>query len=276
MEIRYATNPTDSKQYTTDKLRKEFLIEDLFVNGELNLVYSHHDRMVIGGAVPVSEPLKLEAGDALKTEYFLERREVGIINIGARGTVKVGGEEHSLEKQDCLYIGLGHEEVTFHSSDSSEPARFYLISSLAHKEYPTQKLAIENATPVEMGSAEECNERTIYQYIHEGGIKSCQLMMGMTLLKPGSIWNTMPAHIHDRRAEVYLYFDMSSNGRVFHFMGEPSETRHLVVSNEQVVISPNWSIHSGAGTSHYTFIWAMAGENYTFKDMEFVKMEDLR
>ncbi|WP_202077735.1 5-dehydro-4-deoxy-D-glucuronate isomerase [Caldalkalibacillus salinus] len=276
METRYATNPEDVKHYTTDRLRKEFLIENLFQTGELNMAYSHHDRMVIGGAVPTSSPLKLDAGDYLKTNYFLERREIGIINIGSKGVVKVNGEEYTLDKRDCLYVGLGHEDVTFHSADPQNPARLYMISSLAHTQYPTQKLAIDKATPVHMGSSEECNERTIYQYIHANGIQSCQLMMGMTLLQPGSNWNTMPAHLHDRRAEVYLYFDMNDTGRVFHFMGEPQETRHLVVSNEQAVISPSWSIHSGAGTSHYTFIWAMAGENYTFKDMDFVDMKDLR
>ncbi|MCG1021871.1 5-dehydro-4-deoxy-D-glucuronate isomerase [Sutcliffiella horikoshii] len=276
MEVRYAGSPIEAKTYTTERLREEFLIESLFVQGELNMVYSHYDRVVMGGAIPTNAPLKLEGSQTLQTEYFLERREVGIINIGAKGKVVVNGEEYELNKRDCLYIGLGKEEVTFHSSDSLEPAKFYIVSSLAHKEYPTRILPIEEAEPVRLGSDSESNKRTIYKYIHEEGIQSCQLMMGMTLLEPNNMWNTMPAHIHDRRMEVYLYFDMDEDSRVFHLMGEPSETRHLVVKNEQAVISPPWSIHSGMGTNNYTFIWAMAGENYTFKDMEFVKMEDLK
>jgi 4-deoxy-L-threo-5-hexosulose-uronate ketol-isomerase len=276
MEVRYAGSPIEAKTFTTERLREEFLIESLFVQGKLKIVYSHYDRVVMGGAIPTDAPLKLEGSQTLQTEYFLERREVGIINIGAKGKVVVDGEEYELNKRDCLYVGLGKEEVTFHSLNSSEPAKFYLVSSLAHKEYPTRILPIEDAEPVRLGSDSESNKRTIYKYIHEEGIQSCQLMMGMTLLEPNNMWNTMPAHIHDRRMEVYLYFDMEEESRVFHLMGEPSETRHLVVKNEQAVISPPWSIHSGMGTNNYTFIWAMAGENYTFKDMEFVKMEDLK
>ncbi|WP_339147497.1 MULTISPECIES: 5-dehydro-4-deoxy-D-glucuronate isomerase [unclassified Sutcliffiella] len=276
MEVRYAGSPIEAKTFTTERLREEFLIESLFVQGKLKMVYSHYDRVVMGGAIPTDAPLKLEGSQTLQTEYFLERREVGIINIGAKGKVVVDGEEYELSKRDCLYVGLGKEEVTFHSLNSSEPAKFYLVSSLAHKEYPTRILPIEDAEPVRLGSDSESNKRTIYKYIHEEGIQSCQLMMGMTLLEPNNMWNTMPAHIHDRRMEVYLYFDMEEESRVFHLMGEPSETRHLVVKNEQAVISPPWSIHSGMGTNNYTFIWAMAGENYTFKDMEFVKMEDLK
>ncbi|MFC0558276.1 5-dehydro-4-deoxy-D-glucuronate isomerase [Halalkalibacter alkalisediminis] len=276
MEIRYAANPVDSKQYTTEKLRSEFLIESLFESGKINMVYSHHDRVIVGGAIPTSQALKLDAGDALKTDFFLARREIGIVNIGPKGKVIVDGEEFELNKRDCLYVGLGKKEVTFHSEDAANPARFYLVSSPAHKEYPTKVLPIADAEPTKLGSDSESNNRTIYKYIHDGGLQSCQLMMGMTLLEPNNMWNTMPAHVHDRRMEVYLYFDMDEESRVFHFMGEPSETRHLVVKNEDAIISPPWSIHSGVGTKNYTFIWAMAGENYTFTDMDFVKMEDLK
>ncbi|WP_371068469.1 5-dehydro-4-deoxy-D-glucuronate isomerase [Sediminibacillus sp. JSM 1682029] len=277
MEIRHATNPTDVKHYDTERIRKEFLVENLFNIGELNLVYSHYDRLITGGAVPVKEALKLEAGDLLKTEYFLERREVGIINIAdGAGIVTVDGEKYELNKRDCVYVGLGHENVTFASQDSSSPARFYIVSATAHKQYPTKKIAIEEATPNHLGSDSQSNKRTIYQYIHAGGIQSCQLMMGMTLLAPNNMWNTMPPHLHDRRMEAYLYFDMEEDSRVIHFMGRPDETRHIVMKNEQVVFSPPWSIHSGVGTNNYTFIWAMAGENYTFTDMDGVSMDELK
>ncbi|SDJ77635.1 5-dehydro-4-deoxy-D-glucuronate isomerase [Sediminibacillus albus] len=277
MEIRYATNPADIKQYDTERIRQEFLVENLFVEGELNLVYSHYDRLITGGAIPVGKPLFLKAGDLLKTEYFLERREVGIINISeGTGKVTVDGETYELNKRDCLYIGLGHQDVSFESTDQKKPARLYIVSATAHKQYPTQKLAIEEATPNHLGSDSKSNKRTIYQYIHAGGIKSCQLMMGMTLLAPNNMWNTMPPHLHDRRMEAYLYFDMDENSRVIHFMGRPDETRHIVMKNEQVVLSPPWSIHSGVGTNNYTFIWAMAGENYTFTDMDGVQMDELR
>lgn len=276
MEFRYAANPEDTKNYTTDKLRKEFLVESLFVKGEIKMVYSHHDRMVVGGAIPTDKELKLDAGDALRTEYFLERREIGIVNIGPAGKVVVDGEEYTLNKRDCLYIGLGKQNVTFHSEDPSNPARLYFVSANAHKEYPTKVLPIKDAEPTRLGSDAESNNRTIYKYIHGDGMQSSQLMMGMTLLEPNNMWNTMPAHVHDRRSEIYLYFDMEEESRVFHFMGKPEETRHLLVKNEQVILSPPWSIHSGVGTNNYTFIWAMAGENYTFKDMDFVPMEDLK
>lgn len=276
MKIRHATNPTDFKSYTTERLRNDFLIESLFVQGEMNMTYSHYDRVVTGGAIPTSQALKLEDQETLKTDYFLERREVGIINIGAEGTVLVDGQAYTLNKRDCLYVGLGNKEVLFESSKASDPAKFYIVSTPAHKQYPTKKAPIEDAEPTHLGSDSGSNKRTIYKYIHADGIQSCQLMMGMTLLEPNNMWNTMPAHLHDRRMEVYLYFDMDQNSRVFHFMGEPKETRHLVVQNEQAVLSPPWSIHSGVGTSNYTFIWAMAGENYTFTDMDAVKMEELK
>jgi 4-deoxy-L-threo-5-hexosulose-uronate ketol-isomerase len=276
MEIRQATNPAEAKNYDTERLRKEYLMDRIMVTGEINAVYSHHDRFITGGAVPAGKELKLDAGDALKTEYFLERREIGIINVGGTGTVHVEGEKFMLAKQDGLYIGLGNKEVTFHSDNANQPAKFYFVSALAHQSYPTKKIELDKAEPTHLGSIQESNERTIYKYIHGGGVQSCQLMLGMTLLQPNNMWNTMPAHIHDRRMEVYFYFDMDEKARVFHFMGEPSETRHIVISNEQAVLSPNWSIHSGVGTSNYTFIWAMAGENYTFTDMDFVDMKDLK
>lgn len=276
MDIRYEVNPEDGKRYTTEELRKAFLIESLFQNGEISFCYSHYDRLVIGGAVPTTNALKLDTGDVLRTEFFLERREIAIINIGGQGTVTVNGETYMMQKRDCLYVGKGNENVLFESTNANEPARYYLVSSTAHKEYPTRLLPIADAEPNRLGSDAESNNRTIYKYVHEDGIQSCQLMVGMTLLEPNNMWNTMPAHVHDRRMEAYLYFDMEPKSRVFHFMGQPNETRHLIVGNEQAIISPPWSIHSGVGTSNYTFIWAMAGENYTFKDMDFVPMEDLK
>lgn len=277
MEIRYASNPTDVKTYDGERLRKDFLVEDLFVEGEINMIYSHYDRLITGGAIPTAKPLILADKETLKTEYFLERREVGIINIAdAKGKVMVDGESYELNKRDCLYVGKGNKEVSFESADITNPARFYIVSALAHTNYPTKKIAIEHATPNHLGSDAQSNKRTIYQYIHENGIQSCQLMMGMTLLAPNNMWNTMPPHLHDRRMEAYLYFDMDTDSRVFHFMGKPDDTRHMIVRNEQVVLSPPWSIHSGVGTNNYTFIWAMAGENYTFADQDFLTMEDLK
>ncbi len=277
MEIRYATNPTETKTYDTERLRQEYLIEGLFVPGKLNLVYSHVDRFITGGAVPTMEPILLEADKHdMGADYFLERREIGIINVGAQGIVTVDGTDYVLENKDGLYVGLGNKQVVFKSADAANPARFYLSSTPAHKNYPTQKVAISEAEPQHLGSITNSNERTIYKYIHLNGIQSCQLVMGMTLLKPGNMWNTMPCHTHNRRSEVYFYFDMPEDGVVFHLMGEPTETRHVVVRNEQAIISPSWSIHSGVGTSNYTFIWAMAGENQEFSDMDAVAMKDLK
>ncbi|GMX61237.1 5-dehydro-4-deoxy-D-glucuronate isomerase [Paenibacillus elgii] len=277
MEIRYATNPTETKTYDTERLRQEYLIEGLFVSGKLNLVYSHVDRFITGGAVPTTEAILLEADKHdMGADYFLERREIGIINVGAQGVVTVDGTDYVLENKDGLYVGLGNKQVVFKSTDAANPARFYLSSTPAHKNYPTQKVAISEAEPQHLGSITNSNERTIYKYIHLNGIQSCQLVMGMTLLKPGNMWNTMPCHTHNRRSEVYFYFDMPEDGVVFHLMGEPTETRHVVVRNEQAIISPSWSIHSGVGTSNYTFIWAMAGENQEFSDMDAVAMKDLK
>lgn len=277
MQIRYASHPNEVKAFDTARLREEFLIEQLFVPGKLVLTYSHVDRFIVGGVIPGAEPVKLEADrSAIGAASFLERREIGIINIGGTGTITVDGQEYLMENKDCLYVGRGALEVSFASNDAGQPAKYYFNSTPAHQTYPTVKAAISEASPNHLGSHANSNERTIYRYIHTGGIQSCQLVMGMTLLKQGSMWNTMPCHTHNRRSEVYFYFDMPTDGVVFHLMGEPTETRHIVLRNEQAVISPSWSIHSGVGTNSYTFIWGMAGENQIFEDMDAVAMKDLK
>lgn len=276
MELRAASNPRDVKNYTTDRLREEFLIQELFVPGKTKMVYSHVDRIITAGVCPSDKPIALEAGAELRAEYFLERRELGVINIGGKGTVTVDGVEYVLEAKDGLYVGMGSKDITFSSADANAPAKFYLNSAPAHKTYPTEKIEISTAEPQRLGSLNESNQRTIYKYIHPQGVKSCQLVMGMTMLEPGSVWNTMPCHTHDRRMEVYLYFNMPEDAVVFHYMGEPTETRHIVMRNEEAVISPSWSIHSGCGTRNYTFIWGMVGENQVFSDMDAVDMKDLR
>lgn len=275
MEIRNACNPADFKGYTTDRLRSDFLIQGLFVRDEVKMVYSHIDRIITGGVVPV-RPVGLEAGSVLRAEYFLERREIGIINIGGEGKVVADGMEYVLGTKDGLYIGMGTKQVTFESIDSGNPAKFYFNSTPAHRTYPTMKIGVEEAETEKLGSLEQSNARTIHRYIHLKGVRSCQLVMGMTELEPGSVWNTMPCHTHERRMEVYLYFNIPENAVTFHFMGEPSETRHIVVRNEEAVISPSWSIHSGCGTRNYTFIWGMAGENQVFADMDAVQMGSLK
>ncbi|MGV3561183.1 5-dehydro-4-deoxy-D-glucuronate isomerase [Larkinella arboricola] len=276
MQTRYTTNPTDFKHYDTDRIRREFLIESLFQPDLFELVYSHYDRMIVGGIMPVQGPQTLPTYDELKADFFLQRRELGIINIGGDGTVTVDGQVFELAKKDCLYVGLGSREVVFASLQADQPARFALLSTPAHRTCPTAKLTSADASPNDLGAQETANQRTIYKYIHADGLQSCQLVMGLTTLKPGSIWNTMPPHVHDRRMEAYIYFDLADNQRVFHLMGHPQETRHLLVGNEQAILSPPWSIHAGAGTSHYSFIWAMAGENYTFTDMDFVPLDQIR
>ncbi|MDW7695689.1 5-dehydro-4-deoxy-D-glucuronate isomerase [Flammeovirgaceae bacterium SG7u.111] len=269
MELRYAAHPEDAKSYTTERLRKDFLIENVLTEGEVTGVYSLYDRMMTIGAKPTDTPLEMPACEEFtKAEYFLERREMGILNVGESGTVTVDGEVFTLANKDCLYIGKGKKSVVFASDDAVAPAEFFICSTPAHKEYPTAKASQAEANPVELGAPATSNERTIFQYIHENGIKSCQLVMGFTALKPGSIWNTFPPHTHNRRMEIYFYFDLAENQAVMHFMGEPTETRHLVMKNKQAVISPEWSIHSGAGTAAYSFIWAMGGENQTFTDMD--------
>lgn len=276
MEYRYANHPEDSKKYTTEELRKHYLVEEIFVNDEIKLTYSHVDRIIFGGIKPVNKELQLEAGSGMGVDYFLERRELGLINIGGPAIATIDGVEYELNKRDGLYVGKGNKEVKFKSLDPKNPAKLYLNSSPAHKEYKTVKIEIEKANPVKCGDGKNLNKRTIYQYVHPNVCESCQLLMGMTILEEGSSWNTMPCHTHERRMEVYFYFDMEEDTRVFHLMGEPTETRHLVIKKEQAVISPSWSIHSGVGTSNYTFIWGMCGENQTFTDMDEVKMDVLR
>ncbi len=275
MEVRHASNPVDAKHYTTDRLREEFLIQDLFTPGKVKTVYTHVDRVIVGGVVPVA-PVELEAGEEIRADYFLQRREIGIINIGAQGTVTVDGQVYTLENKDGLYIGMGSKEVIFASADPANPAKFYFNSTPAHKTYPTEKVDITKAEPQHLGSNLQSNERTIYKYFHPDGVKTCQLVMGMTILEPGSVWNSMPCHTHDRRMEVYLYFNLPEDAIVFHFMGEPQETRHIVMKNEEAVISPSWSIHCGCGTTNYTFIWGMAGENQVFSDMDHLKVTELK
>ena len=276
LDIRYGHHPDDVKTYDTTKLREQFLVEKVFVPGAIALTYTHVDRVVFGGATPLDKPLALVGGKDFGTDIFLERRELGIINIGGEGSVTLDGVAHPMVKGDGFYVGQGTKEVVFASRDPKAPAQFYLVSAPAHKTHPSVKIEFAKANPRKLGAPETANLRTIYQYVHPAVCQSCQLVMGMTILEPGSVWNTMPCHTHERRMEVYLYFDMNSDTRVFHLQGQPTETRHLVVADRQAVISPSWSIHSGVGTGSYTFIWAMAGENQTFDDMDQVKPETLR
>lgn len=277
MDIRYASHPNEVKQFDTERLQSEFQINALFAPNEIKLVYSHVDRFIIGGVLPITGSLQLQADKKeMAADYFLERREIGIINVGGRGTITVDGTVYNMDPKDCIYIGLGSKDITFASENAADPAKYYFNSTPAHKTYPTVKAAISEATPAHLGSINTSNERTIYKYIHLDGIQSCQLVMGMTLLKPGNMWNTMPSHTHNRRSEVYFYFDMPEDAVVFHMMGEPQQTRHVVMRNEQAIISPSWSIHSGVGTNNYTFIWGMAGENQMFDDMDAVAMKDLK
>jgi 4-deoxy-L-threo-5-hexosulose-uronate ketol-isomerase len=276
MEIRYAVHPEHFKSMDTDTVRKQLLIQDLFEKDSLKILYSHVDRIIVGGVYPVDSAVKLPVTKALGTEYFLERREMGIFNVGSSGTVLVDGKEYILENKDCLYIGMGSREILFKSVVPGNPARFYFNSAPAHATYPTLKLLKKDVQKVSLGTPDKLNVRTINQFIHPSVMKSCQLVMGMTELAPGSVWNTMPTHTHDRRMEVYFYFDLPEDALVFHFLGEPSETRHVVMRNEEAVISPSWSIHSGMATSNYIFIWGMVGENQTFTDMDDVPMSALR
>ena len=280
MDIRYSCSQRDFRRYTTEEVRSEFLIEKLFVPDGVTAVYSHVDRMVTMGVMPVTKALPIDDGiDVWKnfgTHYFLERRECGLFNVGGAGRVKVDGKEYALGYKDCLYITMGVKEVLLSSDDPDKPAKFYLVSAPAHASYETRLIRIADAAKKPAGSAEGSNRRVINQFIHPDVLKTCQLSMGMTVLEPGSVWNTMPAHTHERRMEVYFYFEVPENEAVFHFMGEPKETRHIVMLNEQAVISPSWSIHAGAGTSNYTFIWAMGGENQAFDDMDGVPTPELR
>ena len=280
MDIRYSCNQRDFKRYTTEETRNEFLIENLFIADEVTAVYSHVDRMVTVGIMPVNETVPLEKGiDIWKnfgTSYFLERRELGMFNVGGAGKVTVDGTVYELGYKDCLYITRGAKEVLFSSDDSVNPAKYYIVSAPAHTSYETKLIKIADAAKKPLGAMETSNKRVINQFIHPDVLKTCQLSMGMTVLDPGSVWNTMPAHTHERRMEVYFYFEVPENNVVFHMMGEGQETRHIVMQNEQAVISPSWSIHAGAGTSNYTFIWAMGGENQAFDDMDNIAITDLR
>jgi 4-deoxy-L-threo-5-hexosulose-uronate ketol-isomerase len=271
VETRHQVSPHEAKGLDTDGLRRAFLAQGMFADGQIRLTYTHYDRMIVGGAVPTDAPLTLDHVDETGTPGFLDRREIAIVNIGARGSVTAVGETHSMDRGDVLYLGMGSGPITFAGA-----GRFYLVSTPAHATCPTRLIPIGQARQVKLGSAATSNDRTIYQFVHPDVMPSCQLVLGYTQFAPGSVWNTMPAHVHDRRMEAYLYFDLAPDARVFHMMGEPSETRHLVVKNEEGVISPPWSIHCGAGTGAYTFIWAMAGDNVDYRDMDMVAMEDLR
>ncbi|MEZ4994959.1 MAG: 5-dehydro-4-deoxy-D-glucuronate isomerase [Saprospiraceae bacterium] len=276
MEIKYAVHPEDVKTYGTDRLRKEFHSAGIMEKSIVKLVYTHYDRFIYGGIVPIWDSLELPTYDELKSEYFLERRELGVINVGGKGKVNVDGEAYAMDNLDALYIGKGKKNISFASVDSAHPAKFYLNSTPAHKEYPTVHATQADVNMVELGGHTTSNKRTIYQYIHEEGIQSCQLVMGFTELHSGNVWNTFPPHTHDRRMEVYFYFDLPEEHLVMHFMGQPQETRHIAVKNEEAVVSPPWSIHAGAGTHSYRFIWGMGGENKSFSDIDGVALTDVR
>ena len=280
MDIRYSANPKDAQRYTTEELRREFLIDNLYRADEVVAVYSHVDRVVTLGCMPVNESVPIDKGIDVwanfGTRYFLERREIGIFNIGGAGRITVDGEGYDLGYKDCLYITMGAKEILFSSNEASKPAKFYMVAVPAHRSYETKLLKIADAAKKPCGDAASSNKRVINQFIHPDVLPTCQLSMGMTVLEQGSVWNTMPAHTHERRMEVYMYFEVPEDQVVFHMMGQPQETRHLIMTNEQAVISPSWSIHAGAGTSNYTFIWAMAGENQEFDDMDVIPTKDLR
>ncbi len=276
MEIRQVSSPAETSRFNTSELRAAYLIEQLFKSGEICMTYSHLDRTVVGGAMPGESALSLESSKQIGSPNFLDRRELGVFNIGGAGRVIVDGSTHELQRTDALYIPMGSVDVSFVSDDAAEPARFYFISTPAHAAHPIRKITADEANLIELGTQSDANVRVLRQYIHPDVCKSCQLTMGMTLIADGSVWNTMPCHTHDRRTEVYLYFDMAEKTRVIHLMGEPQETRHLVVADQQAILSPGWSIHSGTGTGRYGFIWSMAGDNQDFDDMDFVAMEDLR
>lgn len=280
MDIRYSCNQRDFKRYTTEETRNEFLIQNLYVPNEVVAVYSHVDRMVTLGCMPTTEEVSIDKGIDIwanfGTSYFLERREIGIFNIGGPGVIKADDETFHMNYKDCLYITMGTKNVTFASDDAANPAKFYMVSAPAHCAYKTTYLPIEKAVKRPLGAMETANKRTINQFIHPDVLPTCQLSMGMTALEPGSVWNTMPCHTHERRMEIYMYFEVPENNVVFHMMGEGQETRHIVMKNEEAVISPSWSIHAGAGTSNYTFIWAMGGENQAFDDMDNISTTELK
>ncbi len=272
----YSVHPEDFKSYQTAAIRERFLLDGLVKPGEVNCVYTHYDRMIVGAANPIDKQLELGNYPNLKAQYFLERREIGIINVAGDGEIIADGEKYAVNKPDCLYIGKGVKSVKFSSKDKANPAVFYILSCPAHTTYPTQLLTNAQAAKVNAGDASTANRRTINKYIHSEGIQSCQLVMGLTILSDGSVWNTMPAHVHDRRMEAYFYFDVPKGQRVFHYMGEGQETRHIVMDNYEAVVSPPWSIHSGSGTASYSFIWGMAGENLDYTDMDVFDIGDIK
>jgi len=276
MEIRFQNSPKETRGMTTEELRSNFLCQQLMQTDEITYIYSHYDRMIIGGTKPVKGAVALKNHEELKSAYFLERREIGIINVGGDGSVTVDGTVHPLSKLECVYAGKGVQEVSFSSADAANPALFFMLSVPAHHAYPTVKYTKEQAAPVNLGTPQTSNERTIYKYIHADGIQSCQLVMGLTILKEGSVWNSVPPHTHTRRMEVYFYFDVPEGQRVFHMMGEPQETRHLIMANHEAVIAAPWSVHFGCGTANYGFIWGMAGENKQFTDMDQLAIADLK
>ncbi len=275
-EVRYSSHQDDAKHYDTETLRRHYLIEKVMAPDEINMVYSMFDRIIAGGVMPVSEALTLTPPDVLRAKYFTERREVGIINVGGDGIVKVGKEQYNIKFKEALYVGRGDREIVFESVNAAKPAKFYFNSATAHKEYPCKLVTLKDAVVMNMGSLEESNQRTINRLLVNEVVPGCQLQMGMTELKPGSTWNTMPAHTHDRRMEVYFYFELPEDAAVCHFMGEPQETRHIWMHNEQAVISPQWSIHSACATRNYTFIWGMCGENQDYNDMDRCDTKDLK
>ncbi|WP_066629200.1 5-dehydro-4-deoxy-D-glucuronate isomerase [Labilibacter marinus] len=275
-EIRYAVHPEDMKSYDTTRIRKEFLIDKVMIPGEISMVYSFYDRYIIGGAVPTDKPIKLEAHDELKADYFLERREMGIVNVGGDAKVTADGTEYTLKYKEALYLGRGVKDVVFESLDSSKHAHLYINSSPAHKECPSRHITLGDANVLQLGSLETSNERQINQLLVKEVVETCQLQMGMTELRPGSVWNTMPTHTHNRRMEAYFYFEVPEQQAVCHFMGDPDETRHIWMKNEEAVVSPSWSIHSAAGTSNYIFVWGMAGENLDYTDMDMRRPDQLK
>lgn len=276
MKVIHSVHPDDFKSYNTALIRERFLVEDLMQADKINFTYTHYDRMMVGGAMPVKETLQLTSYPNLRADFFLQRREIGIINVAGAAIVTVDGKEYALQKLDCLYVGKGVQQVSFRSSEPENPAVLYMLSAPAHATHPTTLLKKSEAESNDLGALETSNQRTIYRYIHKNGIQSCQLVMGLTILQKGSVWNTIPAHTHDRRMEAYFYFDVPDNQVVFHYMGQPDETRHMLIKNYGAAVSPPWSIHAGSGTSNYGFIWGMAGENLEYSDMDSVQLTDLR
>jgi len=276
MEVRHATHPDQIKGFTSQELRDRYLVQDLFRDDEVCAVYTHHDRIVLAGVQPVAGAVVLPTFPEIRSDYFFEHREAGVVNVGGPGSVHIDGTDYDLSHGSCIYVGRGARAVEFRSSDASEPARFYLFSAPAHTAFPTTLVKAGEGNVRELGDSATSNRRTLNQYIHEKGVRSCQVVMGVTTLHTGSMWNTMPAHTHDRRTECYLYFDLPAEARVVHLLGEPTETRHMVVANNEAVISPSWSVHSGVGSASYSFVWAMAGENQSFDDMDGFAIQDMR